>query len=415
VAFDPNVIAINRLGKEDTFAVLFFFIAVWCYERAKRIGRRDLDTARTWYTCAGAAFGLLLASKYLPHLLGLYALFNVVHRDSAGGNAPDKRRYYAAMAGAFLVANFAVVLPSTWQYCAAYLQGRQLVHHGYLYDGQLYVTNTPLSLAGVPLTYYLRLMATKVSLPVLIAAAIGLVPLVRFRTQRGFVWLRVLLFFQVLGYSIFAAKFLRYSLPMLVLVDILAAIGVVAAGRALATAGTAPALRRVAAGALAMLVVAAPLRAAVSAMPYYSLNQNAVGARLAPPATVFPEEAYDFGVREAVAEIASHAARGAVVISEASGVVAHYCERSGREDLRVLSLSSSGIGDQGDRWIIVQNGQTYFENAESIAQLRRTHVPWREYRLGQTTVLELYHLPAPESQDTRRAVRKRRGATAGSS
>src|SRR5262245_44273565 len=35
-ALDVNAIAINRIGKEDTFLLLFFLTAVWCYERAKQ-------------------------------------------------------------------------------------------------------------------------------------------------------------------------------------------------------------------------------------------------------------------------------------------------------------------------------------------------------------------------------------------
>ena len=37
-AFDVNAIAINRIGKEDSFLLFFFLLAVWCYERAKRQG-----------------------------------------------------------------------------------------------------------------------------------------------------------------------------------------------------------------------------------------------------------------------------------------------------------------------------------------------------------------------------------------
>jgi predicted membrane-bound dolichyl-phosphate-mannose-protein mannosyltransferase len=42
-AFDVNAIAINRIGKEDTFLLLFFLLAVFCYERAKRLGGADPD------------------------------------------------------------------------------------------------------------------------------------------------------------------------------------------------------------------------------------------------------------------------------------------------------------------------------------------------------------------------------------
>src|SRR5262245_46969693 len=75
-ALDVNAIAINRIGKEDTFALFFFLLAVWCYERAKQQGTHDPVGAQRWYGASGAAFGLMLASKYFPQYLGIYALFN---------------------------------------------------------------------------------------------------------------------------------------------------------------------------------------------------------------------------------------------------------------------------------------------------------------------------------------------------
>lgn len=397
VAFDPNVIALNRLGKEDTFLVLFFFLAVWCYERAKWIGTRDLVRARRWYTCAGAAFGLMLASKYMPHLLGLYALFNVIYLKDARGNSPDRARYYAAMAAAFLAANFAILLPSTWRYCLDYVQGHHLTHHGFYYAGQLYVTDTPISLAGVPATYYLRMIATKVSLPVLGAAAIGIVPLIRRRRERGFVWMRVLLFFQLLGYSLFAAKFQRYGLSMLILVDMLAAVGVATALAWIASREW-PAVPRRLAMAAALSIVLGPLRASAAVQPYYSVNQNLIGARLAPPAMVFPEEAYDYGVREAVSAIGLTAAANAHIVSDAPAVVAHYLGRTGRSDLQVVALSRAGVGGVAERWVLVQDGHIYFENLASVQQVRESGPAWREYRLRDQPVLEVYHLAGRHGQ-----------------
>jgi hypothetical protein len=61
-AVDVNAIAINRIGKEDTFALFFFLIAVWAYERAKRQGQTDVAGPQHWYATSGAAFGLLLGT-----------------------------------------------------------------------------------------------------------------------------------------------------------------------------------------------------------------------------------------------------------------------------------------------------------------------------------------------------------------
>src|SRR5260221_12081113 len=77
-ALDVNAIAISRIGKEDTFLLLFFLVGIWCYEQAKRQGAADASGAQRWYAGSGAAFGLMLASKYMPQYLGIYALFNAI-------------------------------------------------------------------------------------------------------------------------------------------------------------------------------------------------------------------------------------------------------------------------------------------------------------------------------------------------
>ena len=56
-ALDVNAIAINRIGKEDTFLLFFFLLAMWCYERAKRQGATDPIGAQRWYGRSGASFG----------------------------------------------------------------------------------------------------------------------------------------------------------------------------------------------------------------------------------------------------------------------------------------------------------------------------------------------------------------------
>src|SRR5437764_14643327 len=153
-AVDVNAMPINRIGKEDTFLLFFFILAMWCYERAKRQGASDPDGAQRWYARSGASFGLMLASKYMPHYLGIYALFNTITDRTPGANRPVRLRYYGAMAATFAAANLAVLTPETWRYCLQYVRGAGLVHHGYLYAGQLYVTNIPISPLGVPVTFY---------------------------------------------------------------------------------------------------------------------------------------------------------------------------------------------------------------------------------------------------------------------
>jgi hypothetical protein len=393
-AFDVNAIAINRIGKEDTFLLLFFLAGVYCYERAKHEGAANLVRAQRWYTTSGAAFGAMLASKYMPQYLGIYALFNLLTDRNPGKNRPNALAHYGAMGAAFVVTNATLLLPSTWRYLATYVTGRMLVYHGYPYDGALYVTNVPISPLGVPPSFYLRLLATKVPLVVLAALVPGVIELIRRRHERGFVLLRVLAVFLLVPYSLMAAKFLRYSLPMLATVDLLAAIGLVAGVEwLLRKQWLAPTTRVGAAGLTVAVFAAGIVLAQREAAPYYSLFQNAVGARVnvAPPA--FPEETYDYGVREAVAAVAASAAPSAVIVSDAPAVVAHYLRMLGRPDIGATSLSGDGLDQhRGEAWAIVQDEHLTFENEALVSQLRVGGTPWREIRIADRLAAQVFRV-----------------------
>ena len=149
-ALDVNAASINRIGKEDTFLLFFLLLAAYCYERAKATtagsGPRD-----RWYNWSGASFGLMLASKYMPHYFGLHALFNVAADRNPADKTPDKRpAFFAAMGGAFVVANFTLVLPATWRYVQSYIHGDTLRHSGYQFAHELYVNSIEATPWGVP-------------------------------------------------------------------------------------------------------------------------------------------------------------------------------------------------------------------------------------------------------------------------
>jgi hypothetical protein len=263
-----------------------------------------------------------------------------------------------------------------------------------LYAGQLYVTNIPISPLGVPVGYYFRLLATKVPLVVLAAAVPGFIELVRHRHERGFVLLRVLLVFLLVPYSLMAAKFIRYTLPMLATLDLLAAVGIVAGIGWLLRKGWLSRVTRVSVATLAIAVsvvglVAAPL----SSAPHYSLFQNGIGARHAPAAVTFPEATYDAGVREAITTIAAAAEPSAVIVTDAAAVAAHYLGASGRSDLRVRTLSGEGIPfGPHEVWVIAQDEHATFENQMVVEQLRQRQAPWREFRVADVLAAQLFRI-----------------------
>jgi len=383
-AFDPNAAAINRIGKEDTFLLLFLLAATYCFERGKRLPASDADQAR-WYNRSGASFGLMLASKYMPHYFGLHALFNIAADRHPDDDIPDKRRsFYVAMAVAFLIANAAVLLPDTWRYVSGYAHGETLRHTGYNFAHHVYVNSLDASPGGLPVWFYATFIATKVSLVTLAFALLGLVWVARHAEHRGATFVRVFLVFTLIPYSLVASKFVRYLLPALAVIDIAAGLGI------------AWLLRRLDDGlttAAAAAVIAISLAAAgVSAAPHYGLAQNAIGAHLAAPGSLFPDdELYDAGVREAVDAIAAVAGRGAVICSDATAVVAEYAARDGRPDIVVRSIAHDGIPmEPRETWVVVQDGHTYFENALVIDALQRRLAPWTEIRVDRITAARVY-------------------------
>jgi hypothetical protein len=394
-AFDVNVIAINRIGKEDTFLVLFFLFAVFSYERAKRMGVDDPIGAQRWYAASGVCFGLMLASKYMPHLLGIYALFNGITDPQPGANRPNKLAYYVAMLAAFALADPVIFLPETWRYCFDYVRGEMQMHHGYLYAGGLYVTDVPISPLGVPPTFYLRVLALKTPLVVLAALVPGVIQMVRRHRDRGMVLLRVLIVLLLVPYSLMAAKFLRYTLPMLAVIDLIAAIGLVEGVRWLLRKQWLAPITRTTVAALAVLVFAVGLvQARDSAAPFYSLFQNAIGERIDPSSAAVPEATYDYGVREAVALTAAVAPHGTVLASDAPAVVDHYLSRFGRTDIRAGSLSGDGLSAHApETWVLVQAEHATFENALTVDALSRREAPWAQVYAGDRLAVQLFRMP----------------------
>src|SRR5262249_34968832 len=110
-----------------------------------------------------------------------------------------------------------------------------------------------------------------------------------------------------------------------------------------------------------------------------------------PPA--FPEETYDYGIREAVAGIAAVAAPSAVIVSDAPAVVEHYVQERARPDIRVRWLSADGLDRRaGESWAVVQDEHLTFENQALVAQLRARGTPWREIRVDDRVAAQIYRL-----------------------
>jgi hypothetical protein len=345
----------------------------------------------------------MLASKYMPHYFGLHALFAVAANDPHGG--PRRVRFFRAMGIAFLIANFALILPPTWSYLQGYVHGDMQRHTGYFFAQRLYENGVSFSPFGTPVWFYLTALITKIPLVPLGLILLGLIQLVVRRRERGMVFLRVFLLFALLPYSFVASKFLRYLLPVFAMLDIVAAVGVVwllgflrrlleqRSGRGSVWSLWRP---RIAMAAIVVASVLDPLSALVSSAPYYSLHQNALAAQFTTPGAIFPDdEFYDAGVREAVTDLARVAQPGAVIASDATNVVQVYLDRTGRTDLRSVSLSQNRLSTlkAPEIWVLAQDAHTYFENQATLGQLRARSAPTREYVVGGGVAVQVFQYP----------------------
>jgi hypothetical protein len=416
---DVNAAALNRIGKEDTLLLFSLFLGAYFYERAKKQGEHDAEGAQRWFARSGGAFGLMLAAKYMPHYFGLHALYAVADGQTGGG--PHKRRFFQAMGLVFLVANFALLLPSTWSYLAGYASGGMQEHSGYFFAHHVYSNNISATPFGTPIWFYVTALVTKIPLFLLVLMALGLVQMVVRRRERGFVFLRVFLLFALVPYSLVASKFLRYMLPVFAILDIVAAVGVVwllgfmrqllepRSGQRpqpgdgqLPERGDGPRTTtwgqwrpRIAMAGIVVASILDPLSALVSTAPYYSLHQNGVAARFFSPGALFPDdEFYDAGVREAVRDIARVAKPGAVIASDATKVVRVYLEREGRTDIQALSLSIHGMPvHTPETWVLAQDGHTYFENHAMLDRIRARSLPAHEYHVGGGVAVQVFRYP----------------------
>ena len=393
-----GAVTFNRVAKEDTLLVFFLLFALYFYVRAKQAGGFEPGVKRRNYLLSAVSWGLMFASKYFPHYFGLNMLYHNrfhVRRRAPGeprGNTPAV--FYLVVAATFLLVNPAVLSPRTWHYLAAYSSEQLLTHHGYLMGETLYhnvVSKGPFG--ATPVYFYALYLLTKTPVPVLIAFAAGCVALWRRRREPGAAFLLFMLLFWLVPYSLFGAKWLRYTLSLMPFVYMTAAVGVATAARRVAGLLGSGRGRAAAAWAAALaLFVALPAWAAAAAAPHYALYTNALAPRAA--GYYFPhDELYDDGLREAIRYVAEAAPAGAVIAHETPGVVRYYLARYGREDLRSRVISDPGFdvtAEPGVVYAVLQRGRTYFENRDEMGRVRATFRPAHRVVIDGVVAAEVY-------------------------
>lgn len=400
---DPTGIGFNRIAKEDTFLIFFFLLANVFWLRGQRVAESGRGRATPYYWATAAAFGAMVASKYMPHLIAIsgsyYYIFQGIPATRWRLGKVRWLAFFALMGVVFLLCNPAIILPATWHEMRIFASEHRIGHDSYEYMGTLYRNQLTLWLKGVPWTFYYVFMAVKLPVPVLVSFVVGLPLLFRKRLGDGRYLLLFWMMYFFMPFSVIGGKYTRYFTIVLPAILITAAIGLRTLAYLLSRLVYGLARSEVAgttAGAtLAVLVIVSSLIASVSAAPHYRLYTNALGGGAARAGNYFPhDEFYDASMREALTEIAQRARAGARVASESPTLVAYYAQLAGRSDLFPVSLSDKEAVSQlseGDV-VIVARGRRYLSNDAVIKKLQETAVPAASLSLGSVPSVRIYIL-----------------------
>ncbi|MDQ2922510.1 MAG: glycosyltransferase family 39 protein [Acidobacteriota bacterium] len=429
-AFDPMAIGFNRIAKEDTFLLFFFLLANVFWMRGQRVAESQPDRRpEKYYWATAAAFGAMIASKYVPQLLtisiGYYWLFQRIPETRWRLGKKKMLMFFGIMSAVFIVLNPTILFPATWRQMGLFAGQKLIGHDAYEFMGQLYSHRLTDWLNGIPWYFYHVFVAVKLPFLTVVAFVVGLPLLFRRKLGDGRYLILLWLFLWMMIFSFAGGKFTRYFTVALPAVLITSAIGVQFASNwiarrlaALVSADRGPQARgpqrRSAAGveegsplgvvewprvflraALALLVVATAFKAAIDAAPHFRLYTNALGGGAAKQGYYFPhDEFYDASVRDVMFEIAKRAKPGAKVASETPGLAAYYAQRANRPDLVCVLLSDPNALKQlveGD-FIIDAPGRRYFSNELVTSALKQSSAPAFRVSLGPVPSASVYML-----------------------
>jgi len=402
-AFDPLAIGFNRIAKEDTFLVFFFLLANVFWLRGQRVAEgQPQRRPERFYWATAAAFGAMLASKYLPQMIAISVAYNYAFQriPITRWQIGKKRflKFFFVMGVVFLICNPTILLPGTWKAMSNFTSGRMIGHDSYEFMGRLYPHKFTDWLKGEPWYFYPVLIGVKLPVLTLLGFASGFILLFKKTTGDGRYFLIFWLFFWGITFMFAGGKFTRYFTAVLPAVIMAAALGVQLAGRwlericarVLANAGAGAYAR----AALASLVIVSALWSSASAMPHYRLYMNLLGGS-ARAGQYFPQdEFYDAYMQDSMSEIAKRASPGTRVASELPTVAAYYAQRVSRADLVCVELSDTAELEKlspGD-FVIDGRGRTYFSNQAMLLRFRQASRPAFSIAVGTTPAADVYVL-----------------------
>lgn len=402
-AIDPMGIGFNRIAKEDTFLIFFFLLANVFWVRGQRVAESGVGKPEPYYWATAVAFGAMMASKYLPHLLAIsgsyYYIFQRIRTRKWRMGKRKWLTFFAILGLTFLICNPTILLPGTWHEMKIFAGEKRIGHDSYEFMGTLYRNQMTLWVKGSPWYFYFVFMAVKLSLPVLIAFIIGLPLLFRKKLGDGRYLLLFWLFYWFVPFTVLGGKFTRYFTVPLPVVLITAAIGIhfVAEGvkRYVGRKFGNQSFGKYARAIVIVFPMIFPLVASATVAPHYRLYTNWLGGGWSRAGSYFPhDEFYDSSVRDAAAVIATRARRGARIASETPGLFDYYSRLAGRSDMATLSLSDPVAMRQleaGD-FVIVARGRRYFSNDYLITSVQKTVEPTVVVSQGKVPSIAIYEL-----------------------
>src|SRR5262249_24672097 len=141
--FDPNAIGFNRIAKEDTFLLFFFLLANVFWLRGQRAAESEPHrNPGPYYWATAAAYGAMIASKYVPHLIAIslsyYEMFQSLPETRW---RLGKKRMLLALSiigMVFILLSPTILLPETWHQMGLFAGQKRIGHDGYEFMGQLY-------------------------------------------------------------------------------------------------------------------------------------------------------------------------------------------------------------------------------------------------------------------------------------
>jgi hypothetical protein len=399
--FDPSAIGFNRIAKEDSFLLFFFLLANVFWLRGQRVAESTDRKPLRYYWLTGAAFGAMIASKYVPHLLAIsmsyYWMFQKLPETRWRLGFKRIVKFFIVMGIVFLILSPTILLPETWHQMGLFAGSKRISHDGYEFMGRLYPQRLDDWLAGIPVYFYA--VFTWVKLPVLTVAGflIGLPLLCRRKLGDGRYFMIFWFFFWVVAFCFPGGKFTRYYTTVLPAVLITAALGIQFAGRWIAkwvgkiSWGTG--LRHYVPASLAVIAIICSAVDAVEATPHFRLFVNSLGGGVERAGSYFPhDEFYDASMRDTIVEIGRRARQGARIASESPVLASYYAQQDNRSDLVCVSLSDPeglrqlAVGD----YLIVARGRRYFSNDSLISALSATSKPDFQMFLKTVPSVDVY-------------------------